>query len=213
MTDQRDLGQTTDGPIQFKPAHSGVGFHPFSNGLPYTPTPGAGTFAGRPPKTVVPRVNKVPSPQKNETEALKTNPIELHLDWSYLLLRLIAYGLDIISMASLTVSGFGISLLTLKMSPWILLDSSLILMSIAMTAFFCWALILIQELIFQTSLGKIIVGLRLRGSATSIFLRSLLFIPSFIFGGFGLFWGLFDSEKRCWHDVATDLQPSRITRL
>ena len=67
------MEKQTDKKIQFKPLHEGMGFHPFSDGLPYAPesksnySQGAGaTSAGR-PQFVNPAVSS-PHPMANKTD-------------------------------------------------------------------------------------------------------------------------------------------------
>jgi hypothetical protein len=62
---------------------------------------------------------------------------------------------------------------------------------------------------FGTTLGKRIFGMKLDGDGFSCFMRSILFIPSLVFGGLGLWIAIFDSRKRCWHDRVTKLQPEQ----
>lgn len=72
-----------------------------------------------------------------------------------------------------------------------------------------WALMTFQEVAFGATLGKRIFGLRLPGSAAGVFLRSFFFLPSLGFACLGLVSALFDSRRRCLHDLITDIQPVR----
>lgn len=74
--------------------------------------------------------------------------------------------------------------------------------------FLCnWALLAAQEVAFGTTLGKKIFGMKIPGNGFECFMRSVLFIPSLLFGGIGIWIAIFDSKKRCWHDRMTKLQP------
>lgn len=76
--------------------------------------------------------------------------------------------------------------------------------------FLCnWALIAAQEVAFGTSIGKRIFGLSLDGNGYECFVRSLLFLPSLLFGGLGILIAAFDARKRCWHDRMAKFQPER----
>jgi hypothetical protein len=76
--------------------------------------------------------------------------------------------------------------------------------------FLCnWALLASQEVAFGTTLGKRIFGMKLDGDGFACFMRSILFIPSLLLGGIGIWIAVFDSRKRCWHDRVTKLQPEQ----
>jgi len=82
------------------------------------------------------------------------------------------------------------------------------MIAVASFLFLCnWALLTAQEVAFGTTIGKRIFGLHLDGNGVECFVRSLFFIPSLLFGGFGILIAIFDSRKRCWHDRMTKLQP------
>ncbi len=76
-----------------------------------------------------------------------------------------------------------------------------------------WALLLFQEVAFGSSVGKRMMGLKLTGGAGATFARAVFFVPSVAFFGIGLVWALFDSRRRCWHDLASGVQPEEVARL
>jgi hypothetical protein len=78
---------------------------------------------------------------------------------------------------------------------------------------FHWIFVGTSEVLFLTSFGKKIFGLRIQGSRAAAFLRVFFFIPSLALLGVGVLWGLFDRRKRCLHDHLVDAQPMAIARL
>jgi hypothetical protein len=86
--------------------------------------------------------------------------------------------------------------------------SSAAVVTVGIFLFLCnWALIAAQEVAFGTTLGKRIFGLKLSGTGFECFTRAVLFLPSFLLGGIGIWTAVFDSRKRCWHDRMTKFQP------
>ena len=94
-----------------------------------------------------------------------------------------------------------------------LLDPGIVLVFVAFLALMNWALITAQEVAFGSTVGKRTFGLYLDASAGKILARSLFFTLSVIFSGVGLIWALFDGKKRCWHDVASGVQPQELARF
>jgi len=292
MTDSRTSGSEPKTELQFRPVHNGLGFHPFSDGLPYapavptrtstqqTPTTGTGaTAAGpaRPVRTAAQGINTIPtagmSPAMNAAlaqalassqmapqiptiqlprpqtpnlaaqlprpeaflrhqqaqqvaatsaasvvatpaAATTTTPqIERNFGWTYPLARMFAFGFDVALNMAITATVVTLSLAFADLEPWFLLETKALAMTLSFLVLFAWGLMAAQEIVFKTTLGKRLVGLKLRGTTTAIFLRAFFFVPSFVFGGVGILWALFDRDRRCWHDVAVDLQPTRITQL
>jgi len=127
--------------------------------------------------------------------------------WSYLPLRMIAFGIDVavhLSAAALALIG---AFAGLGNEPYAIFESGVLepaLLAILATA---WVMATAQEVILGTTPGKRIVGLKLHGSGAAIFMRAFFFAPSCLFLGVGLLWALFNRERRCWHDVAADVQP------
>ncbi len=75
---------------------------------------------------------------------------------------------------------------------------------------FSWIMVLAQEIAFGTSLGKRFFNLAITGSNSALFLRAFFFIVSFGFFGLGILWALFDSDRRCWHDIIVETQPQEF---
>lgn len=241
-----------DKPIEFQAINSGLGFHPFSDGLPYAPvskatktqprptlppfsrepvsrepkkdlSTGAGAVAAGHPSMVLPKrpvsvEPRVSVPVAAPKAVPKTAPIppvfsEVRYGFFYSFKRVLAYALDSVLNISLLVTGLSFGLLNQDISPDMLLNPGVILASFFFVGLFNWAIMSAQEVAFGTSVGKRVFGLALQGKTSTIFLRALLFLPSTAFCGAGLLWALFDSRRRCWHDVVVDLQPIEVARL
>lgn len=240
-------------PLEFKPLSSGLGFHPFANGLPYTPKSGPqspaspsidrpefrnGTGAAAagaprfalPPKrpltlTTVSAASSSVSAVTNRsvTASAQSKPTEpgvetAHADtvpgMGYLLSRTLAYGIDTLFNTLLTFiglcfafGGFRYSTLRPILTPEMMILAALGIMVLN------WALITAQELLFHTTFGKKVFGLELQGRPAQIILRAVLFVPSTLCFGIGIFWSLFDSKRACWHDRASNLQPAQLAKL
>jgi uncharacterized RDD family membrane protein YckC len=130
----------------------------------------------------------------------------------YLMLRLLAFFTD-------SIAHFAFSLLVLfgVMSflgheLLVLFEPGVIEFALLFAISLSWALVVAQEVVLGSTPGKRMVGLRLNGSAAAIFMRSFFFIPSVLFMGLGILWALFNRNRRCWHDLAADVQPVRARR-
>ena len=224
------------GSIEFKPLTEGLGFHPFSNGLPYTPAKprvssnGTGAVAaGRPqfvyqPRMATPVATPVLEPQMTaptltpsvrlQPQAFTPRKFEVPQE-GILAFRVLGFLVD-------TAIHFLLGFLALTLLVWKgPLDNEAI-RSGALTVgvlFLCvlnWALIAAQEVVFKTSFGKRLFGLILRTesdrepSPIVLLLRAILFVPSTAFAGLGLLWAAFDEKRRCWHDLATATHWIRI---
>jgi hypothetical protein len=155
-----------------------------------------------------------PTVQQAPTPAPQTIPnIEKNFGWTYPLARSFAFLLDVTFNILVTATVVTVALAFADLEPWFLLEGNLAGMTLFFLVAFSWALMAVQEILFKTTVGKRVMGLKLRGTATEIFLRSFFFLPSIGFAGAGILWALFDRDKRCWHDVAINLQPTRITQL
>lgn len=255
--------------LDFQPITQGLGFHPFSDGMPYAPigktqnspqkksSLGSGaTAAGRPSfATTAPKMTQGtstaltparpaarisvpvarPAYQPQVPGKLKTTvqpnhsasliqpaalaspelaaQLALHFGFGYMLKRSFAYLIDSIFNIGLCVGALSAALWKQDLSPELLLTPGVALVSILFLTLFNWAMTTAQEVAFGTSVGKRMFRLALNGSTSAIFLRAFFFLPSVGFGGIGLLWALFDSRKRCWHDLVVDLQPIEIARL
>ena len=272
--------------IRFKPITEGLGFHPFSNGLPYAaqngsvqtiapkkaaypeirPDPrtesrtesrpmGTGAVAaGRPifvapgtpsslgpahrtrPTSTQPLVDLTkPSyagsgaklsaygpgafnPTSPSTFASATSSAPRNEDWKnpienadftvgYLFQRTFGYVID--TVFNLTVAATILSFALIQTDVELLqtVSTSSLALSVVFLYLCNWAAIAGQEVAFGTSLGKRVFGLSLSGNGSDAFLRALVFIPSQLLGGLGLFAALLDPRKRGWHDRFARAQP------
>ena len=226
--------------LSFRPITEGLGFHPFSDGLPYAPvvktaakvsapktfSTGTGAISAGTPRPVAraPRVSvpvaqnpiERPKLQQSQQKTVAPQPVaqfEPEYGYGYLAARVVAYIFDSMLNISLCATSLALAMWRINLSPESLMNPGIVLVAALFLIVFNWALITAQEVAFGTSAGKRVFGLVLEGGAIAIFLRAFFFLPSVGFGGIGLLWALFDRRKRCWHDVAVDLQPIKITRL
>jgi len=139
--------------------------------------------------------------------------INEEFNWAYPIKRAIAFVLDAAINSSFIIAAFAWVLTRSSLHPEALASSGIVGLTALFVLFFNWALIAAQEVALSTTIGKRVFGLSIDGTPGKILLRSALFIPSFAFSGLGLFWCLFDDRRRCWHDVASGLQPREIARL
>ncbi len=211
--------------VSFRPLHSGMGFHPFPDGLPYTtPNKNRAPAPERPMPTQAQPTFRAPvrqfttpvkSPVKVEAEPRKIPLLKdtgESLGISYLLKRVVAYSLDFAIHSSLVTAVVALAFWFNEIDPRILVDSGMLLVAGVFLIGFNWFLVMLQETLFQTSLGKSAFRLVLPTSRLKIFLRALLFIPSALLG-IGLILGLFNRKRRCLHDFLLDAQPIRVTKL
>lgn len=226
--------------IQFKPLTSGLGFHPFSDGLPYAPVSkaptarttvpapmpmtGTGAVAAGPatfvtsPRVTVPVARPAAvSPQPVRPAQTLESPIkalpEPKLGFLYLLKRFCAFTLDLSLNVSLLAAGMSFTLWNEQLRPDVLLNPAIVMIAVLFFCVFHWALVTAQEILFRTSVGKRVFGLSLNGSLGAIFTRAFFFLPSIGFCGVGIVWCLFDRKRRCWHDLVANLQPIEVARL
>lgn len=219
--------------VFFRPLTEGLGFHPFSDGLPYAPVakaplpkvikPGAtkasspmgvGAESAGPPrfasspksveiqKQVFPQVTKMSA---QESKNLKT---EDKKGVGYLVRRSIAYLIDL----SVNTAIFGILLniwlfMQPDTSPDIFLNFKVLLKGMVLLSLFNWVLLAFQEVLFGSSFGKRVFHFKLGGSKAARLFRSFTFLPSSLFFGLGLTYGLFNSKKQCLHDALFGIQP------
>ncbi len=147
-----------------------------------------------------------PTPTPLSVELTKTSG----KNFFYLVQRVFAFLIDSIFNISVCATILSTALINTDSEKLGLITPG-ILLTVATFLFFCnWALIAGQEMAFGTSLGKRIFGLKIEGSGSQVFWRSVFFIPGFLFSGLGLCVSLFDPEKRCWHDLASGVQPEKM---
>jgi uncharacterized RDD family membrane protein YckC len=132
--------------------------------------------------------------------------------FSYSLKRIFAFVIDASLSTGLGIGALCFGLWKQGLSPSLLTHVGVVWVTTLFLVFFGWALLTAQEIAFGTSLGKRLFGLHLSGTTSSALLRALVFLPSLLLG-LGVLWGLFDSKKRCWHDLAAGIQPDEIAHL
>lgn len=219
--------------LKFKSLSDGLGFHPFENGLPYTPsTPqregapqGTGAVtAGRPsfvfpetikaapvlaPQVLQPRINPSVDAATTQASAItpKTGSLTPELGLEYVAKRFFAFFIDSLINCSLGIGALLASLWNEGISAEYFLNADIWLATLAFLLFFNWALITAQEVALGCSLGKKLFGLSVEGSASAVLVRALFFIPSLLVFGLGLLWMAFDSNRRGLHDLISGIQP------
>jgi hypothetical protein len=215
--------------ISFKPITNGLGFHPFSDGLPYAPlgknskqivTQGTGAVSAGSPKIILPKPRQqLPVIEtQGETQGETPDPEvpsrepQQNFGWSYMGIRILAYFFDF-SLGSLLVVGAVLSFswkTGLKLEEF--LDLGLPRIAILLFLFLIWTWITLQEFVFKVSLGKALFGLKLTGSRFGILVRALVFPISIASGCVGIFWALIHGSRSCWHDILTGIQPQERDR-
>lgn len=206
--------------ISFKPLSEGLGFHPFSDGLPYAPSvkqqrpaapaparilntqPVSKTIQPVPPQKPVVAAQPAPivAPQPTESVSVEARK------W-YLMRRVMAYGFDWLSCGGFFAGVLSAFLWESESFYRLLLNPSVFIVTILFFIAFNWLLITFQEVVFKTSLGKKLFKLGFQASGSALLLRAFLFVLSAGFFGLGLFWALVDRKKRCWHDIGLGIQP------
>ncbi len=193
--------------ISFKPLHDGVGFHPFSEGLPYAPqskaetkpkpvTPnynrGAGAMSAGAPSFVMPKTTRQLQNQNIELHTPKPVVVAANPAQSLLRKRFFAYLLDTvvhlgfwISVNLIAFFGFHFEL------DVILLEKNWLGFALFFT-FSQWFFIAMQELLFENSIGKLFFGLEFKRNRNSFFgssllLRSIVFMFGVLTLGLGFY--------------------------
>jgi hypothetical protein len=225
--------QSQSAPVLFEPLSEGLGFHPFAEGLPYG---GAQSVVGRATPEVRPGIPAA-APARGQSDTVLAGPVRwvlperergeeafdlelvlgespqksVHpegLSLGYVFARVMAYGFDLSLNALLEVacalglswSGY-VSFEFLK--SWSALQSFGVVFILS-----GWVLIGVQEVTFQNSAGKALLGMTLAGGGRlRIALRSLLYPLALGFGGLGVLSSLLNVRKACWHDRWTQVQP------
>lgn len=195
--------------IQFQPINSGLGFHPFSNGLPYAPekklkrdskkpsSQGTGAVAAGRPTFVFPD----DPPAQVQIQTLNDES-----RWSHIFKRSLAFLVD--TLAGSIVCSFGLFLAfkVLGVSFENLYRRDFTLVVLVFLGVFNWTLITAQEIAFGTTVGKKLFGYFLSGTPIQILVRSILFVPLSALAGVSFLWILFDEEKRGLHDFLSKCQ-------
>jgi hypothetical protein len=176
--------------ISFRPLHDGMGFHPFSDGLPYapeskrkpTPITGAGAvsagtprFAAEPIRTArqlqqasQARVQPAPKPQVQPVSTPAPMPDLVRR-------RAFAYLLDAILHAGFWITTNLAALFAFKFH----LDPALRIQNPGgFLVFFLisqWLFVTLQEVLFETSAGKVFFQLEFERGHRSLLLRSVAF--------------------------------------
>ncbi|MBI3543976.1 MAG: RDD family protein [Deltaproteobacteria bacterium] len=140
--------------------------------------------------------------------ASPTLALETEIEAASFVRRVIAYGLDVffstmmfavIVWSSFTLNGYDLAHLLSDRGTQLLGPLALLYLVVHMGYF------LIQETTWQRTLGKAIMGIRIRTTSGFATLgRAVCFFIAAVPLGVGLFWYFFDSRHRCWHDVITD---------
>ena len=188
--------------ISFKPLHDGVGFHPFSEGLPYAPqtkteykihptapsttpnyTRGAGAMSAGKPSFSMPLTTRQIQ-QQNTQNAVQKPVVQIRTvspvatptvsTPSLIRRRFFAYLLDTVFHLGFWISTNLIATLGFHFE----LDGPLFEKNwMGFVAFFIfsqWFFISMQEVLFENSIGKVFFGLEFKRSNSSFFGSSLL---------------------------------------
>ena len=185
----------------------------FASSISRISVPVAAPQLPRSPHPHNPHISPRQDREKEREFAPVTLDIQHSLGFTYLLRRVLAYGLDSAINVTLCIMALSAVLWRQDMSFDSLTNPGVFLLSLLFLISFNWALITAQEVAFGTSLGKRAFRLALQGGPAAIFLRAFFFLPSIGFCGLGLLWAVFDHKRRCWHDVVVDLQPVEIAHL
>lgn len=221
--------------IQFKALSDGLGFHPFANGLPYSPpankiqdksqekTPvfsnGTGAYTAGRPSFVYPKAQAKPVLQTQaqaQVAHTSTKPLlqaDQQLGFEYLMKRVLAFFVDSFINILLSSAILGFCLWSQSNNFDFMMNSGVLIISGCFLIFFNWAMITSQEILFHTSIGKKLFGLRLQGSLGAILGRAVLFIPSAAFFGLGVIWAAFSPSRMSWYDAATGVQPKEVAEI
>ena len=128
----------------------------------------------------------------------------------YVLERMVAYFIDLFVAISLYGCGMAGLIAWQIVDPRLFLTQEILIVGTGTFLGFHLFLLVFQEMFLGTTLGKRIFKLELSGNSFSILLRSLCFVFSVGFFGLGLIWSLFDSKRRCLHDVISGIQPTSL---
>lgn len=135
-------------------------------------------------------------------------PLEVTYGFSYSFQRGFAFLLDSAFNLSVCASILSTALISTDLDNIKTIDDPALITVAVFLAICNWALLAAQEVAFGTTIGKRIFGLKLDGTGVQCLIRSVLFLPSLLFGGLGIWISIFDYKKRCWHDRMTQIQPT-----
>ncbi|MGK5087872.1 hypothetical protein WDW86_09970 [Bdellovibrionota bacterium FG-2] len=167
--------QTPAQPLKFQALSKGLGFHPFSEGLPYSPqkmaspsnstlySQGSGAVSAGPP-TFAPAFFKKPTSSMQLQQAViipVTSDVarQSALRFSSVFKWVLAFIVDL--SFSLIFCGLGLAGAFWKqeISINVLMNSGLFVLSVVFVALAHWPILMIQKVIFHTSVGKRVCGL------------------------------------------------------
>lgn len=210
--------------VNLKPISEGLGLNHFADGLPYAPThksrrqitrfafpPMANEALAPPSPQGLPHASLPPTETTTApSRAVNTAEFEpaQELRAASFHWRSLAYVIDVavltvaylaIVWVAFTMNGFDLLSLLFSRAGSNLFGPLAVFFFVVYLAYF-----LIQETGWKTTLGKSLFGISIHAaSGGGVITRSLLFFASAMPIGIGLFWALFDHERRCWHDVMT----------
>jgi hypothetical protein len=121
---------------------------------------------------------------------------------------MIAYGIDLVMNTFLLLLALVALVWSQESSHELISSGNTLFMLCGVWLVFQWFVTTLEEVVFKTTFGKMMVGLSLRGSRGHLLLRALLFILGFCFFGLGILCSVLDPKKRCWHDRMVGVQPS-----
>ena len=182
--------------ISFRPLHDGMGFHPFSDGLPYapetkrkpTPSTGTGAVSAGTPRFAEPirtarqiqqasqaRAQVAQAPRPVAPQPQVRPAVTLTPEADPIRRRAFAYLLDAILHAGFWITTNLAALFAFKFH----LDPELMIQNPAgFLVFFLisqWLFVTLQEVLFETSAGKVFFQLEFERGHRSLLLRSMVF--------------------------------------
>lgn len=214
-----DKRQEPTASIRFKPMTEGLGLNHFADGLPYTPAQAKRTNLSSSASRTAASLSQAPVGTDTARRMIEQFERDLHPAQNEekdpavagCIRRVAAYGFDIvfstamfglIVWASFSLNGFDLEqLLSERRGVQIFWPLALLYAVVHMGYF------LIQETTWRRTLGKAVMGIRIRSSSGfSTLGRAVCFFIAALPFGVGLIWYFFDSRHRCWHDVITDCE-------
>jgi hypothetical protein len=198
--------------LDFKPESEGLGFHPFSNGLPYSPVPSKSLIStpnlGRAPAAAAPSILPREVLWNKETPAPVQAPAQAKHHPLYRTRRVAAFVVDLVVSAVAVFGIFGTGAILTGLNIDVFDSRDALFATAAFFLMFHWLWSTIQEVALKATFGKNLLGLSLDGGTGAILLRAVMFVPSLALGGIGILFSLLDREGRCWHDGVSGLNVS-----